>query len=159
MLLNLAQITVLSAATLATGVMAGLFFAYTFSVMPGLHASGDRTFVEGMQRINVAIQNGWFFLCFVGALVCTLAAVALHIPGPGRAALPWLVAGLVLYAVVLVVTGAVNVPLNNALDAAGRTDAAAARAAFEATWVTWNNVRTAANLGAFAALIGALVAR
>lgn len=157
MVLKFAQTALLIAATFTTGMMAGLFFAYTTSVMPGLRAGGDRTFVEAMRRIDTAIQNGWFFLCFIGALVCTIAAAALHVPGASRAALPWLLVALVLYVVVLVVTGAVNVPLNNALHAAGDTDVAAARAAFEAKWITWNNVRTAANTGAFAALLGALI--
>lgn len=159
MSLDLARTLTLSAATFTTGLMAGLFFAYTNSVMPGLGAGSDRTFVEAMRRIDTAIQNGWFLLCFIGALVCTIAAVAVHIPGAGRAALPWLLVALVLYIAVLVVTGVVNVPLNNALHAAGDTDVAAARAAFEAKWITWNNVRTAANTGAFAALIVAWIAR
>lgn len=163
MVLKIAQIAALFAATLTTGMMAGLFASYSYSVMPGLHATGDRTFVEAMQRINVAILNGWFFVCFLGALVFTAVAAALHVPPSGRAALPWILAALVLYVAVLVVTGAVNVPLNNALNAAGDpdriTDPAAVRAAFESRWVTWNVVRTAGSTLAFAALIWALVAR
>lgn len=149
------------AAALTTGLAAGLFYAYSYSVMPGLGRADDRTFVLGMQRINVAILNGWFALCFAGALVFTALAAALHIPSGGRSVLPWLVAALVLYVAVLVVTFAVNVPLNNQLNAAGDpdrvADLAAVRERFEATWVRWNIVRTAASTAAFGCLLWALV--
>src|SRR3954467_2472334 len=123
-------------ATITKGLMAGLFAAYSYAVMPGLAGAGDRTFVEAMQQTNAAILNGWFGLCFGGAVVFAAAAVLLHLGRPG---LPWIVAGLVLYGAVLVVTFRVNVPLNDALAAAG-PDLAAARAMFEGTWVRWNVV-------------------
>jgi len=151
----------LVAAALTTGLAAGLFSAYAYSVMPGLGRTDDRTFVMGMQRINVAILNAWFALCFVGALVFTVLAMALHLPGSGHSVLPWIVAALVLYVAVLAVTFAANVPLNNALDAAGdpdrMTDLAGVRQRFEAAWVRWNIVRTAASVAAFGCLLWALV--
>ncbi|MDT7600077.1 MAG: hypothetical protein QOK26_2154, partial [Pseudonocardiales bacterium] len=33
------------AATVTTGLMAGMFFAFSFSVMPGMARADDRTFV------------------------------------------------------------------------------------------------------------------
>ena len=47
----------LAAATITTGLMAGLYYAYACSVMPGLSRTDDRTFVSAMQQINVAIIN------------------------------------------------------------------------------------------------------
>lgn len=146
----------LVAGTLTTGLMAGLFAAYSYAVMPGLGRADDRTFVEAMRQMNVAILNGWFGACFGGALICTALAAALHLGRPGRAALPWIVAGLVLYVVVLVVTMAVNVPLNDQL-AAASGDAAAARERFEAAWVRWNLVRSVACTAALGCLCWALV--
>ncbi len=61
-------------ATITNGLMAGLFAAYSYAVMPGLARAGDRTFVEAMQQTNAAILNGWFGICFGGALVFALAA-------------------------------------------------------------------------------------
>lgn len=49
---------VLAAATLLTGLMAGLFFAYSCSVMPGLSATDNRSFVRTIQWINRRILNG-----------------------------------------------------------------------------------------------------
>jgi uncharacterized membrane protein len=152
---------VLLTATIASGLMAGVFFTYTNSVLPGLHAAEDRSFVDAMQRMNVAILNGWFLILFLGTMVASAVALLLHL-GPGqRTVLPWIVAGAALYAVTLVITFVVNVPLNNALNAAGPpgsiADFAAVRAAFESRWVAWNLVRTVTSTTAFASLAVALV--
>jgi uncharacterized membrane protein len=144
---------VLVAAVITNGLMAGLFAAYSYAVMPGLGRAGDRTFVEAMQQTNAAILNGWFGICFGGAVVFAAVAVVLH---RGRPGLGWIVAGLVLYVAVLVVTFAVNVPLNDALAAAGNADPAGVRARFEGTWVRWNVVRAVLSTGAFGCLTWAL---
>ena len=144
----------LVAAVITNGLTAGLFAAYSYAVMPGLGRADDRTFVEAMQRTNAAILNGWFGLCFGGAVVFSVLAVVLHRGRPGWG---WIVAGLVLYVAVLVVTFRVNVPLNDALAAAGSGDVAGARAGFEATWVRWNVVRAVASTAAFGCLAWASV--
>lgn len=146
----------LVAAVITNGLMAGLFAAYSYAIMPGLGRSGDRTFVEAMQQTNAAILNGWFGICFGGAAVFAALAVLLHLGRPG---LPWIVAGLVLYVAVLVVTFRINVPLNDALAAARDGDAAGARARFEGVWARWNVVRAVLSTGAFGCLVGALVSR
>lgn len=156
--LKFVQAVSLIAATLATGLTAGLFFSFACAVMPGLGASSDQTYVEAMRTINIAIINGWFMSCFLGALFLGLLALALHLPRDGRQALPWIVAGVVLYIVVLAVTASVNVPLNNALEEAGKAgEVASARQDFEITWVVWNIVRTVANVAAFGCLAWALI--
>ncbi|WP_329087088.1 anthrone oxygenase family protein [Streptosporangium sp. NBC_01469] len=151
----------LVAAAITTGLIAGLFYAYTCSVMPGLARTDDRTLISTMQQINVAILNGWFAICFGGALVLTVLSAALHLQEGGRAVLPWIVAGLVLYVVMLAITMVIHVPLNTALDAAGDpdriTDLAAVREQFEAAWVRWNLIRTLASVAAFGCLAWALV--
>jgi uncharacterized membrane protein len=152
---------VLVAATMTTGLIAGLFYAYACSVMPALGRAGDRTFVEAMQRINTAILNGWFFVCFLGAPVLAVLAAVLHLSEGHRPALPWIVAAIVLYGATLAITAAVNVPLNNVLDAAGApdriADLAAVRERFETTWVRWNLVRAVTSTAAFGCLTWALV--
>ena len=146
--------TALIAATLATGLVAGLYFSYACSVMPALRGADDRTFVDTMQRINVAIVNGWFLLAFLGAAVLGVLAAVLHF---GRAGFGWAVAGAVLYLASIVITGAVNIPLNNALDAAGdpsaAPDLASVREAFETTWVRWNTTRAVTSTAGFLCLV------
>jgi uncharacterized membrane protein len=151
----------LGLATVAVGLMAGLFYAFSCAVMPALRGADDRTFVDVMQRINVSILNPWFLVVFVGALLPVVAAAALHVPAGGRGALPWVLAGLALYVAMFVITGGVNVPLNDRLAAAGDpgslADPAAVRAGFEAVWVRWNLVRAVTATAAFACLVVALV--
>ncbi|MBG0816878.1 DUF1772 domain-containing protein [Planomonospora sp. ID82291] len=151
------RVAVLIGATVSTGLMAGLFYAFAVAVMPGLGRAGDRTFVEAMQRINAAILNGWFAAAFAGAALLTAAAGLLHL---GRPALPWIGAAFVLYGVALAVTFSMNVPLNDALDAAGEPgripDLGAVRERFEAVWVRWNVVRALACTVALACLSWAL---
>jgi uncharacterized membrane protein len=76
--------------------------------------------------------------------------------------LPWIAVALVLYLAVFVITVGVNVPLNDAIKAAGDpdriADLATVRERFdEARWIRWNNVRTAASTAAFGCLAWALV--
>ncbi|MGV9267963.1 anthrone oxygenase family protein [Kitasatospora sp. NPDC003701] len=159
--MELARVIALVAATITTGLSAGLFYAYACSVMPGLRGTEDRTFIDVMQRINVAILNGWFLFGFVGALLCTGVAVALHLPSDGQHVLPAVVAALVCYTAALVVTRKINIPLNDALAAAGEPgripDPAAVRGRFEARWVRWNVARALLCTAALGCLCWALV--
>jgi uncharacterized membrane protein len=147
------------AATLTSGLMAGLFAAFAYSVMPGLGRSSDRTFVEAMQNINKAILNPVFMLLFMGTVPLIGLAVVLAWRGHGRAALPWLIAALGCYLAAFAVTSGINVPLNDALAKAhGPHHLATARDDFESAWVAWNIVRTVLHLAAFACTAVALLA-
>ncbi|MFH8381363.1 DUF1772 domain-containing protein [Kitasatospora sp. NPDC018058] len=156
-----ARTLVLVAATLTCGLTAGLFYAYACSVMPALARVDDRTFIEVMQRVNVAILNGWFVLGFVGTLLTTAAAVALHLPSDGHDVLPATVAALVLYAAAIGVTRSVNIPLNDELAAAGTpraiADPAAVRGRFEVRWVRFNVLRALLCTAALGCLAWALI--
>jgi uncharacterized membrane protein len=155
------QTATLLTATITTALIAGLFFAYSCSVMPGLARSSDRTLVETMQNINRAILNPWFLLPFVGSIPLIALAAVLAWFGQGRPALAWVIAALVVYVVAFLMTMVVNVPLNNDLDAAGDpdhiADLAAVRERFEDRWVMWNILRTLAHTVAFGLLAWALV--
>jgi uncharacterized membrane protein len=150
----------LFAATITTGAMTGVFGIYANAIMPGLRATDDRTFVGAFQAMDRAIINPAFMLTFLGALVFSAAAAGLH--AGEKSVLPWIVAAFVLYLAVVVITLAINVPLNDALKAAGDpdriADLARVRDRFdEARWVGWNIVRTILSAAAFACLAWALV--
>lgn len=149
----------LMAATLSTGLAAGAFVLYWHTIMPGLAKTDDRTFVGAFQALDRAIINPWFMAGgFLGALVFTVLAGIAHL---GQDTLPWIAAAFVLYLVTFVLTLAINVPLNDALKAAGdpaSIDVAAARAAFdEARWARVNRVRVLLSTVAFGLLAWALV--
>jgi uncharacterized membrane protein len=126
--------------------------------MPGLAKTDDKTFVGAFQAVDRAILNPLFLgLGFVGALLFTLLAGLLSLK---ENALPWIAVAFVLYLVSMILTVAVNVPLNDALKAAGdpaTIDVAAARAAFdEAKWRTFNLIRTVLATASFGLLAWAL---
>jgi uncharacterized membrane protein len=149
----------LVAATLTMGHMAGVFGLYAHTLMPGLRRTDDRTFVRAFRSIDTAIVNPWFMAGgFLGALVFTGLAAALHLGRDARPALPWLLAALLLYVAVVAITVAVHLPLNNALKAAtdGADDTAVRRRFDEARWVRWNLVRVALTTAAFGCLAWAL---
>ncbi|WP_251053702.1 DUF1772 domain-containing protein [Streptomyces sp. ISL-66] len=160
--MDTARLTALVCATLTTGLMAGLFFAFDVSVMPALKRSDDRTLISVMQRVNTSIINGWFMLAFLGALLFTTLALALHLPAGEHAVLPPLTGALVAYVLALAVTGRVNIPLNNALEAAGDAERiaepSAVRQAFETKWVPANRWRTALCTAALTCQAWALLA-
>ncbi|MEV5551350.1 DUF1772 domain-containing protein [Streptomyces sp. NPDC052309] len=139
------------------GLSAGLFTSWSYAVMPGLHRSSDRSFVEVMQHTIRAMRNGWSAVVFGGALLFPVLACVLlpWAEGPQTSqSLPWLVIALVLYVAVLVITFAIHVPLNKELGAAGAVDRiadlAAVRERFEDRWVRWNVVRSVLGTLAFA---------
>ena len=68
----------LVAATIATGLAAGFFYAYHVSVTRGHALIGDHAYVEAMQAINATVRNVEFALGFFGALILGVAALALR---------------------------------------------------------------------------------
>jgi uncharacterized membrane protein len=106
----------LAGATLTTGLIAGVFYAYAVSVNLGLAAQPDASYVATMNAINDRIENPVFFLSFFGAVLFLLAALAVHLPKP-RSSRFWLIAlASALYVGGgFLLTVIVNVPLNEEL--------------------------------------------
>lgn len=155
------QVATMLAATLSTGLMAGLFAAFAYSVMPGLARASDHTLVEAMQRINVAIMNPVFMLPFMGSIPLLGLATLLAWRTPGRPALAWLIAAFACYLLAFIVTSGINVPLNDQLARAGDPDRiedlAAVRSTFERRWTAWNILRAVLHTASFACMVSALM--
>jgi uncharacterized membrane protein len=149
------QRAALFAATVLSGLFAGLFATFSYAVLPGLRRTDDTTFVRAMQQINTAILNPVFALVFAGTVIATLSAAAVAVREAGPR--PWVIASLALVLATVVVTMAVSVPLNDRL-AEGTGSAAALREAFEGPWVAWNVVRSALSAGGFGCAVLALAA-
>jgi uncharacterized membrane protein len=122
----------------------GVFFAYSNSVVPGLDRADAETAVAAMRRMNVAIINPPFLISFIGPVV-TSAATGFLLLGLGEDTPAYLcLAAAVVYLLGShVVTGRINVPLNNALENSTSTDWAARWAEFSPRWRRWNSVRLA----------------
>jgi uncharacterized membrane protein len=139
--------TISAAVTLAlTGAMAGLFFAFSVAVMRALEAIAPEEAIRAMQSINRKILNPLFLATFLLAPVAGAVTGALLL-GLGET---WAAAIMFLAAVVYVLgsfvpTGRVNVPLNNALDAAAvpadPNEAARLWSDYSTRWTRWNTLR------------------
>ncbi len=149
------QNALLGASIVVTGLMSGLWYGWTVSVIPGTRRVTDTHYVDTMQHINRAIINPGFIVPFLGIpLVIGLAALTQFRSGDTRRG--WLLTwAAITYVVgVLGVTVGGNVPLNDALDAfdlAGSSEEAVGtrRQTYETPWNRWHYLRTAANVGAF----------
>ncbi len=143
-------------ATITTGLLAGMFYAYASSVMLALRQLDDRTFVDVMNRINTVIVNPIFMLTFLGSVALTGLAAVLYWRTDQRTVLWWVLIALALNVISFLITSGGNVPLNNQLMDTSSGDFAALRQQFEGPWVTLNIVRALFNTGALGILAWAL---
>jgi uncharacterized membrane protein len=154
------EAVVLVAATVVTGLLAGFFYAFAHTAMPGIARRDDATYVAAFQGIDQAVYNPWFMSTFVGTPLLVAAALVLHLD-EDTTNLVLLAAALLLAVGTVVVTAAVHLPLNQAIQEVaidGSGDPSAARVRFEERWVRWNVARTVTSVGAFG-LVAVTLAR
>ncbi|OLT21626.1 hypothetical protein BJF78_08210 [Pseudonocardia sp. CNS-139] len=139
--------------------MAGLFFAFSTSVMPGLARVPGPEGARAMQESNKTILNPLFLLVFLGTGVLGVVVAILALVG-GASGAVWLVIGGLLYPIGgVVVTMVVNVPMNNRLVAAD-ADSAEGQAIWTdylARWTPWNHLRAVTSALSTAALAIGLI--
>lgn len=142
----LLTLTVLAGA-IGSGVIAGVFFAFSTFVMKALAEVSPVAGIQSMQAINRTVINPWFLTPFLGTAVIGLLAAVYGLWQWQQPMSGWLVAGGVLYVLgTFLVTVAANVPMNEKLAAADATsdDAAVYWPHYLSRWSLWNHVRTAA---------------
>lgn len=137
-------------AALATAVTGGVYVGFSAMVMPALGDAPPAHASAVMNAVNARAPRSSFLLAFLASPVLAVVAVVLTIGRlPGADAL-LVLAGAVLAVAAFLITGAVNVPLNN------RLARDADYAAFAQRWRRANGLRGALSLIGGAALIGAL---
>lgn len=148
---------------LLTGLVAGLFYSFSFGVNLGLGRLSDLEYLRAMQSINREILNPWFFTGFFGALATLVGCVWFAHEYFGNHVFLLVVGALVLYTFgVMAVTILGNVPLNEALDkldlnTMGHEQLRGHRRLFEEPWNRLNTIRTMAAIGAFVLMVLALI--
>lgn len=150
--------------TFLMSLIAGLFYAYSCSVNPGLNKLSDSEYLKAMKAINRAILNPWFFVSFIGTLIITPGTTALYFRNVGADYSFYLLlcASITYFVGVFGVTVLGNVPLNNALDSLElanqpHRELKSRRLNFEIPWTRLHNIRTAANLTSLLLTIASLV--
>ncbi|MET3528966.1 DUF1772 domain-containing protein [Chryseobacterium flavum] len=144
-----------------TALVAGLFYAYSCSVVLGLGKLPDAEYLKAMQHINREILNPVFFMSFMGtAILLPLSVFILR--GDQPVFILLLAAALTYLIGVFGVTIAGNVPLNDMLDkfdVAGSTAEAIKqmRESFENRWNLLNNIRSVFSLISIILVIGACI--
>ena len=149
---------VLYIATLATalgsGLIAGVFFAFSTFVMPALKRLPTTEGIAAMQSINVLAVSPAFMTALFGTAAACLGLVVWSVISSDGRATALMLAGALYLVGTVGVTIACNVPLNDRLaklhpqgvEAASRWDE------YVAKWTAWNHVRTVAALAAAATL-------
>jgi uncharacterized membrane protein len=147
-------------AALGSGMMAGLFFAFSAFIMQAFAKRPAPVGIAAMQSINETILKPVFFLVFfgtavLGAVLAILAAISWSDAGAG-----WRLAGGLLYLVGSIgITMRCNVPLNNRLMnvAADSAEGATFWSHYLKVWTQWNHVRTVGCIAAAACFILGMV--
>jgi len=111
-------------AALGAGLMAGLFFIFSNTIMRSLGRLPSADGMAAMQSINTTIQNPLFLGVFMGAGLLSVLAIIFAFVDWRYSSSVFLIAGGIFYlAGSLLVTMVFNVPMNKALDAAVPGDA------------------------------------
>lgn len=144
-----------------TALIAGLFYAYSCSVVLGLGKLSDTEYLKSMQSINREILNPVFFITFMGTAVL-LPVTTFLFRGEQSAFLFLLLASAAYLIGVFGVTIAGNVPLNDLLDQfdiSGATEEAVKqmRDRFENRWNFLNNIRTVFSVISIALVVCACI--
>ena len=142
---NMISLLILTA-TIGSGIIAGVFFAFSIFIMKAFGQLPAGQAISAMQSINTTIIRTLFMVVFFRTAVCCISLIVYSAMQWGEGQAIYLAIGSVLYLVgVIFVTIAFNVPLNNSL---ARLNVAnnlseSAWTDYAQPWTVWNHVRTA----------------
>ncbi|MBL4594110.1 MAG: DUF1772 domain-containing protein [Flavobacteriales bacterium] len=149
-------------AIITMALSAGLFYAWTVSVIPGLKNMSNSSYLEAMQSINKAILNPGFFAIFFGPIILLGISIILQYRTDVNLTFWLMLAGSLCYLIGTVgVTVVGNVPMNDTLDLIelkelNTEEINAIRAWYEEKWNYLNSVRTIFAVLGFTAIITAI---
>ncbi|MGV9453377.1 anthrone oxygenase family protein [Streptomyces sp. NPDC003635] len=144
---------------LGTGLVAGVFCAFSTFVMKGLAALPPAQGVAAMQAINVAAVTPAFMIVFIGsAVLCAVLAVVTFVLWPDEGTVELLLGSALYLCGSFGVTMVANVPRNDALMKLepGTAEAAAYWTTYVREWTAWNHVRMVASAAAAVCYVLAL---
>jgi uncharacterized membrane protein len=139
--------TLVFVAAIGSGLVAGIFFAFSNFVMKALNRLQPNQSIAAMQAINITVLNPLFFGVFFGTCAVCLLLIIFSL-------LSWklpnaisLISGSLLYVIgIIFVTVCCNVPLNKVLAniSTGNAEDLKHWDNYYTKWTYWNHVRTVA---------------
>ena len=131
-------------AIVGSGVVAGVFFAFSTFIMKALGRLPAAQGLVAMQAINRARAERWFMTALFGTALVCVGLVVVALTNWGDRYSVYLLVGSGLYLAAIVLTIVYHVPRNDALalldpNASG---AAADWTRYLSQWTAWNHVRT-----------------
>lgn len=137
------------AAALSSGLIAGVYFAFSGFIMKAFGRLETAQSVAAMNAINEVILRSLFMPVFFASSIISLLLIMLAFvywdeTGAGLA----LIAGMVYFVGMFVCTVVFNVPLNNALSRLDPNSGNAQQAwsHYLKNWTKWNHLRTVSSL-------------
>ncbi|WP_421875669.1 DUF1772 domain-containing protein [Pacificispira sp.] len=137
------------AAALGSGLVAGIFFAFSSFVMPALGQVAANRGIDVMNALNRTVYTPSFMVAFWGTTVMCLASVVVALTRrQGPIGMAQFCAGGVFLIGCVGITAAFNVPMNEALAGAapGTQHELQIWTQVLEDWTFWNHVRTGAAL-------------
>ena len=137
------------AVALSSGLMAGVYFAFSGFIMKALDDIETAQAITAMNAINRVILRSSFMPVFFGSSIISLfLVVAAFVYWDEAGAGLTLIAGMVYFVGMFVCTAVFNVPLNNTLARTGVTSDNAQQdwTYYLNNWTKWNHLRTVSSL-------------
>lgn len=145
----------------ATGLVSGVFLTFSDFVMKSLAASKPAAGTEAMQIINRKVFQSIFMVLLIGMIpISVLTALYGYWFANGFVSELLIIAALLYFFGVFVVSAIGNIPMNNTLESfpQGGIEAQMYWPDYVRGWVMWNHLRWIAALGSSACyMLGAVL--
>ncbi|QLG45860.1 anthrone oxygenase family protein [Costertonia aggregata] len=156
------KIIVLMLGILFTGLTAGLCFTWSNAITPGIGRLDDLGFLQSFKAMNRAIINRSFLITFFGPVILLFINAYLHRNAHPTTFWSFMLAAILFFIGVGLITVFKNVPLNEMLDKTVlenllTIELKELRTKFEQPWNRWHIQRTIASFTSFTLLIIGLI--
>lgn len=145
-------IVLLWIAAISSGLMAGVYFAFSGFIMQAFREIDPSHSLAAMKAINVSILRSLFMPVFFVSSIVSLLLIIFAIVYWGEAGTQLiLVTGVVYFVGMFICTLMFNVPLNNTLLKIERSsdNASIIWSRYLRVWTRWNHLRSLSSLTAF----------
>jgi uncharacterized membrane protein len=136
-------------AAISSGLMAGIYFAFSSFVMPAFGKIEISSAIPAMNSINAVILHSWFMPLFFGSSIIALLLIIVGLMNwtDSNSGLLLIAASIYVFGMFLT-TAVFNVPLNNQLAQIlpDSPDAYQIWNDYLRNWTKWNHLRTVSSL-------------